>query len=86
VIRATGGFWLITAINDSGVPTEGMRLPAGTSGWAPIGATPPKAMTTELEELQDLKEENSDLRRRIDTLEARIVRLEDAAVASAQTD
>ncbi|MCA9446166.1 MAG: hypothetical protein KC931_03555, partial [Candidatus Omnitrophica bacterium] len=45
VARATGGFWLITAIDGSGAPTQGMMLPAGTSAWVPIGG--PKSAISE---------------------------------------
>ena len=76
VARATGGFWFVTAIDGNGVPTEGMQLPAGTSGWAPIGSTPPKAALGDLSPSQDLRKENADLRQQVENLETRVAKLE----------
>jgi hypothetical protein len=76
VVRATGGFWFITAIDPSGFPTEGMRLPAGASGWSPIGSTPPKADVGDPSAIEGLRKENADLKQRIENLEARLAGLE----------
>ena len=77
VCRATGGFWFITAIDATGYPTEGMQLPAGTSGWVPIGSTlPPKSTLEDPNAIEALREENDELRRRIDALESRLAKVE----------
>ena len=76
VARATGGFWFITAIDGNGVPTEGMRLPAGSSKWVPIGTPPPKANLGDSDPLQALQQENAELRQRVEDLEARLAGME----------
>ena len=83
VVRATGGLWLITGINASGNPVEGMRLPAGQSAWVPIGSTTSSASAQlsqvsqeQIDQIQTLEAENTTLKQRVDDLEARLKALE----------
>jgi len=36
VVRATGGFWMISGIDASGLTTSGARLPAGSGSWGQL--------------------------------------------------
>jgi hypothetical protein len=81
VARATGGFWFVTAIDEGGVPIEGMHLPAGKSVWVPIGSTTTAAVYSTANMADDysaneIQRENDLLRQRIDDLESRLALLE----------
>jgi hypothetical protein len=76
VCRATGGFWFITKVDDTGYPLEGMQLPAGKSVWVPIGSTTSSISQEQDERVQRLEEENALLKQRIDNLESRLSALE----------
>ncbi|MCG3198187.1 MAG: hypothetical protein GHCLOJNM_02681 [bacterium] len=82
IARATGGFWFITAIDGSGAPSEGMRLPAGASNWVAIGST-----TSTLKApypIEELRRENTELRQRLEKLEARLTQVEKLVSATVQ--
>jgi hypothetical protein len=76
VVRATGGFWLITKIDGTGYPIEGMMLPAGSSHWVPIGSTAAQLSPEESDRVQELEAENTNLKQRMDDLESRLAALE----------
>ncbi len=76
VARATGGFWFITKIDEKGEPIEGMRLPAGSSKWVPIGTTAAQFSPEKSDYVQELEAENTSLQARVDDLESRLVVLE----------
>ncbi|MCB9769400.1 MAG: hypothetical protein H6752_14470 [Candidatus Omnitrophica bacterium] len=83
VVRATGGFWFITAINENGVPTEGMRLPAGTSAWIPIGSPKAAAREDSASTIELLRNENVELKARVESLETRMASLESLTAGKA---
>ena len=76
VVRATGGFWLITKIDGTGYPIEGMMLPAGSSHWVPIGSTAAQPSVEQSDGVRELEAENTNLKRRVDDLESRVMALE----------
>jgi hypothetical protein len=76
VVRAVGGFWLVTAIDADGIPTEGMRLPAGSSQWEPIGAGGAQLSQSRSASSQQLEAENAALKERIEDLEGRLAAVE----------
>jgi hypothetical protein len=76
VVRATGGFWLVTAIAPNGVPTEGMMLPAGSSTWHPIGSGARKGGEAEATRVEELSAANAALQKRVTELDARLAALE----------
>jgi len=84
VARATGGFWLITAIDANGNPTEGMQLPAGSSTWAPIGTHKTNQESVSSNVVEELRKENADLKQQVESLETRLAGLEKLILAGSQ--
>lgn len=76
VCRATGGFFFITKVDNTGYPIEGIRIPAGKSTWIPIGSTTSAISQVQDEQIQKLEEENIALKKRVDELESRLTALE----------
>jgi len=78
VARATGGFYLITKVDEAtGYPIEGMILWAGTSSWDPIGTTTASQPSQDqADRIKELEAESTRLKERIDELESRLLALE----------
>ncbi|MCA9427262.1 MAG: hypothetical protein KC994_19435, partial [Candidatus Omnitrophica bacterium] len=72
-----------TAINENGVPTEGMRLPAGTSAWIPIGSPKAAAREDSASTIELLRNENVELKARVESLETRMASLESLTAGKA---